>query len=119
MKLLSKQLTAATALIALSVAGTATADPNPQLPASPRLCCVALDVPWDPAMLSWEPGPRETDGVWGPTWYKRLYTTTGFAPPDAPEQRYVAGLSAPLERVYEEAMPLYERLSGFLLADRL
>ena len=24
---------------------------------------------WDPAMLAWPPGPRDTDGVWAPHWY--------------------------------------------------
>ena len=36
--------------------------PEPML----RALCAALDVPFDPAMLSWPPGPRDSDGVWGP-----------------------------------------------------
>ncbi len=42
--------------------------------------CAALEVPFDLAMLSWEPGPRETDGVWAPHWYAVVEASTGFGP---------------------------------------
>ena len=42
--------------------------------------CAALDVPFDPAMLSWKPGPRATDGVWAPHWYASVERSTGFRP---------------------------------------
>lgn len=42
--------------------------------------CEAMDIPWDPAMLSWEPGPRETDGIWAPHWYANVEKSTAFAP---------------------------------------
>ena len=45
-----------------------------------RALCAALDVPWDPAMLSWEPGRRETDGIWAPHWYGNVERSTSFAP---------------------------------------
>ena len=44
------------------------------------LLCGRLGIDWDPAMLSWEPGPKPEDGVWGPHWYGRLWETTGFEP---------------------------------------
>ena len=31
-------------------------------------------------MLSWPPGPRESDGVWGPHWYANVWASTGFEP---------------------------------------
>lgn len=40
--------------------------------------CEYLGVPFKPAMLSWAPGPRHTDGAWGPFWYAEVYGTTGF-----------------------------------------
>lgn len=52
------------------------ARPEPVL----RALCAALDLPWDPAMLRWEPGPRPTDGVWGPHWYRSVWASTGFTP---------------------------------------
>ena len=32
-------------------------------------------------MLSWEAGPRDTDGAWAPYWYDSVERSTGFAPP--------------------------------------
>ncbi|MEN1704738.1 MAG: HAD family hydrolase [Planctomycetota bacterium] len=42
------------------------------------MLCEALGVAFDEAMLSWEPGPRETDGVWAPHWYASVENSTGF-----------------------------------------
>lgn len=48
-----------------------------------RALCAALGVPFSPAMLSWPPGPRPTDGVWGRYWYQSVWRSTGFRPPPA------------------------------------
>lgn len=53
--------------------------------------CAALDVDYDPAMLSWAPGRRSTDGVWGEHWYGGVWASSGFGPPpsstvDLPEE---------------------------------
>jgi hypothetical protein len=45
-----------------------------------RALCGRIGIPWDPAMLSWPPGPKPEDGVWGRWWYRRLWETTGFEP---------------------------------------
>ncbi len=45
-----------------------------------RALCDALSVPFRDAMLSWKPGPRETDGVWAKHWYDAVYDSTGFQP---------------------------------------
>jgi hypothetical protein len=45
-----------------------------------RLLCARLEVPFTPAMLSWLPGPRKTDGVWAKYWYDAVYRSTGFQP---------------------------------------
>lgn len=45
-----------------------------------RALCGALGVPFDPAMLAWEPGPRPTDGVWAEHWYAAVEASTGFRP---------------------------------------
>jgi sulfotransferase family protein len=38
-------------------------------------------------MLSWQPGLRETDGIWAKHWYDEVATSTGFRkpPPRKPE----------------------------------
>ncbi len=41
--------------------------------------CKALDISWDPAMLGWKTGVRDTDGVWASHWYNRVVGTTTFA----------------------------------------
>ena len=51
-----------------------------------RALCAALGIPFSAAMLSWPPGPRDTDGVWGPYWYESVWRSTGFGPYRAPER---------------------------------
>jgi hypothetical protein len=43
--------------------------------------CGALGLPFDEVMLTWESGPRDTDGCWGPYWYQSTYKSTAFSPP--------------------------------------
>ncbi len=50
--------------------------PEPALSA----LCDALDIRFDPAMLSWAKGTRAEDGAWAPYWYKSVENSTGFAP---------------------------------------
>ena len=47
-----------------------------------RKLCSALEIPWDSAMLHWNGGRRETDGIWGHHWYNRVIETTGFGKND-------------------------------------
>lgn len=44
--------------------------------------CDALGIGWDPAMLSWEPGLRSTDGIWASHWYDAVARSSGFGQPD-------------------------------------
>lgn len=69
--------------------------------------CAALDVPFDPAMLTWEAGRRPTDGIWAPYWYAAVERSTGFEPyrPTTTEvPDHLTGLLA-------RCQPLYERLA--------
>lgn len=50
--------------------------PEPHL----RWLCDWLDIPFTDRMLSWPPGPRDSDGVWAPYWYDAVLASTGFAP---------------------------------------
>jgi hypothetical protein len=70
------------------------------------LLCEAVGAPFDDAMLSWAPGPRDTDGAWGPYWYDKVYQTTTFAPYRPRD----VGLSAALQPLYYECQRLYQRL---------
>jgi hypothetical protein len=70
--------------------------------------CAALDLEWDPAMLSWAPGRRETDGPWAPHWYGAVEKSTGFGPAET------APLDLPDEgrRLADRCRPYYERLAA-------
>ena len=79
-----------------------------------RALCRALGVPFDAAMLSWPPGPRDSDGVWAPYWYDSVLESTGFAayrPPAAP-------LPARLEPLADRCMPFFLRLHQYRISSQ-
>lgn len=78
-----------------------------------RALCVALGVPFDPAMLSWAPGARPTDGVWGAHWYEAVNRSTCFSP--ARPEGGAAVLPEAITAVAEECQPFYERLAAHRL----
>ena len=76
-----------------------------------RALCAAVGAAWTPAMLSWAPGLRPTDGVWARHWYPEVETSTGFRPhtPKAdpvPER---------LRNVYEQCLDAYEQMRPYRL----
>jgi hypothetical protein len=77
-----------------------------------RALCQALDVPFDGGMLSWPPGPRDSDGVWAPYWYASVHASTGFAayrPASKP-------LPARLEPLADRCLPYYQRLHQYRIS---
>lgn len=74
--------------------------------------CAALGLAWDPAMLAWAPGPRETDGPWAPHWYAAVEASKGFGPP---EQESV-DLPDDAQRLADRCRPFYERLAAHKIA---
>ncbi|MEM6848057.1 MAG: HAD family hydrolase [Pseudomonadota bacterium] len=84
------------------------ADPKRTLTA----LCRALGIAFDPAMLSWAAGPRETDGIWADIWYASVHKSTGF---DAGPARDQSPVSDHAKRLADEMMPAYRRLRGFAL----
>jgi hypothetical protein len=77
-----------------------------------RKLCVALDIEYTDAMLSWPAGRRDTDGVWAPAWYHSVEQSTGFAPPRAEQP---VALSDELRRIADAARPYYESLRSHQL----
>ena len=73
--------------------------------------CAALRIPWDPAMLSWAPGRRDTDGPWAPHWYGAVEKSTGFGPPETGP----VDLPTDAQRVADRCRPYYERLAAHRL----
>jgi hypothetical protein len=73
--------------------------------------CGALNVRFERSMLAWDPGPRDTDGVWAKYWYSAVLKSTGF-------QAYVPKrdpVPAHLRDVYEECVVHYESLHAHRL----
>jgi len=80
------------------------ADPQGTLTA----LCARLGLPFDPAMLAWPPGRRDTDGPWAPHWYQVVEASTGFGPPEP----VPADLPDDARRLAERCRPYYERLAA-------
>lgn len=68
--------------------------------------CAALGVTFMEEMLTWPPGPRETDGVWAKHWYDAVERSTGFEPYRPKEE----ALPEHLSRLVAECDTLYSRL---------
>ena len=68
--------------------------------------CRALDLAFDPSMLSWPAGRRPTDGVWADHWYAAVEGSTGFEQRPEPKEPDVPahwrGLLADCEAIYGE-----------------
>lgn len=75
--------------------------------------CAACGIAFDPAMLSWAPGRRATDGVWAPAWYDAVEQTSRFAEPR--EEVGFDDLPDDKRRIAEAARPIYDRLAAHRL----
>ena len=76
-------------------------------PAIMARLCSALGIAWDPAMLSWDPGIRQTDGVWASHWYDAVAASTGFGM----ARRKPLALDNEAQRIADRCRPFYERLA--------
>ncbi|OLB75442.1 MAG: sulfotransferase family protein [Actinobacteria bacterium 13_2_20CM_2_71_6] len=80
-----------------------------------RQLCAALGLGYDPAMLTWPAGRRDTDGVWAPHWYAAVERSTGFAPYDPTP----ADVPDRLRPLVEAARPYYDELAAHRLRPTL
>ena len=81
------------------------AAPGPMLAA----LCGRLGIAFDPAMLSWPAGSRETDGVWARYWYASVEASTGFGPPSTATPVVPDHLRALLD----SCQPCYDELARY------
>ena len=72
-----------------------------------REICRRLDVPFDPAMLTWPAGPRASDGVWARHWYSAVEASTSFGPPPTDPPALLPPHLAPIA---DEAVAIYNEL---------
>jgi len=70
--------------------------------------CAAIDLPFDPAMLSWSAGPRADDGIWAAHWYNAVHKSTGFAGAEG-DLPILTGWDVNL---LENALPYYEKMAA-------
>ena len=73
--------------------------------------CSALGIPWDPAMLNWASGRRDSDGPWAPHWYGAVEASTGFGP----SETGAVDLPDEARRLADRCRPYYERLAAHRL----
>ncbi len=75
-----------------------------------EVLCDALEIPFDPAMLTWPAGPRDSDGVWAPYWYSGVWASTGFTAPT--QQPTPVDLPAELAPLAARCQPYYDELAA-------
>ncbi|MFK7868184.1 MAG: HAD family hydrolase [Roseobacter sp.] len=80
------------------------ADPEGML----RKLCSAIDLPFDPAMLSWPAGPRAEDGVWAKHWYGAVHKSMGFAGAEGD----LPVLETDMQHLCDAALPFYKALAA-------
>lgn len=73
--------------------------------------CSALGLPFTENMLRWTAGAKPYDGVWAPHWYNAVHKSTGFEDPEGT----LPDLPADYQRLADQALPFYERLSALRL----
>jgi sulfotransferase family protein len=73
-----------------------------------RWLCDWLGIPFTARMLSWPAGPRPSDGVWAPHWYRAVWASTGFEP----WHPRGTSLSDHYAAVADACRPAYEALYG-------
>lgn len=71
-----------------------------------QLLCAALAIAFEPAMLSWPPGLRGTDGVWAKHWYGEVARSTTFQPYRPKTVR----VPRHLREIHERCRECYEKL---------
>ena len=76
--------------------------------------CRQLEIEFDPNMLSWPKGARESDGVWAKYWYDSVWNSTGFSA--YREKQYQ--LNAKDQEIANRARPYYEELYQYRLQSR-
>jgi len=92
---------------AVLVAHRVLQDPEDQL----KRLCERIGVPFERAMLAWEPGARSEDGVWAPFWYANVHKSRGFQPYVMKAARVPPRLSPLLAECHEH----YTRLAALAI----
>jgi hypothetical protein len=71
--------------------------------------CEKLGIPFTSKMLSWPKGPIPEDGIWAKYWYANVHQSTGFQK----QKTSSRPLPAKCQKLYEEALPYYQKLKQY------
>ncbi len=71
-----------------------------------RTLCERLNIKFYDSMLSWEPGKKDTDGVWAKYWYKNVEQSSSFMPQSQNEK----DIPEKWGSIYSECIEIYEYL---------
>jgi hypothetical protein len=74
--------------------------------------CERIGIAWDPAMLSWPPGPHPEDGPWARYWYDSVQRSTGFAP----YRPSTKNVPEHCRELLSQCVVLYDELLNFAIA---
>jgi hypothetical protein len=74
--------------------------------------CHQIGIPFDEAMLSWQPGARPEDGSWAKYWYHAVHRSTGIPARTAAKHGPFPERLRPL---LAECQPYYEKLSALAI----
>lgn len=73
--------------------------------------CHQIGIPFDEAMLSWQPGARPEDGSWAKYWYDAVHRSTGFQQ----YSRKTEPFPERLRPLLAQCQPYYEKLSALAI----
>jgi Sulfotransferase domain len=76
-----------------------------------REVCGYLGIPFEPAMLSWQAGPKPEDGVWAKHWYDNVHKSTTFEMYQAKQEKFPEHL----KELLDQSLPIYERLYEYAI----
>ncbi len=79
-----------------------------------RCLCAALDVAFDQAMLRWNPGKRDSDGIWAKHWYANVERSTGFAPYEEDDTK----VPESMRELLSECQALYDQMATYCISER-
>jgi hypothetical protein len=72
-----------------------------------EVLCSHAGVAFEPSMLSWPAGQRDSDGIWAKHWYASVWRSTGFE--TRPER--MPALSKAHQKIADACRPAYDQLA--------
>lgn len=72
-----------------------------------EVLCAHAGIAFEPSMLSWPAGQRDSDGIWAKHWYASVWRSTGFE--TRPER--MPALSKAHQKIADACRPAYDHLA--------